>query len=154
MYYIKILFWIVLFAGIPSVADIDMQKGIYDSAEEMIRMDEKMNRAIAEHNSMDFTEEESMRLESIKIEDFEELEGKYVLTKEIPEMSSTKVEVKIKDDLLIVLLTTIEKNMTEFTQETTISSSTSSLFIPNDADKNRMEKSYKNGILKISLPKK
>ena len=59
-------------------SDIDLQKGIYDAAEEMMAFDEKMNRLIAEHNGVDYEKEEMST-----IVDFEEKKDTYVLERNI-----------------------------------------------------------------------
>jgi len=139
-------------------AEIDLQKGLYDAAEEMIRMDEKMNQAIATHNQIDPAEDELMRLQAMAIEDFEETKNGYKLEQSIKDAEHTKVTVKIEEDLIIITTTSMEsvedKNELNITKITTMSSSSISLLIPNDADKDKMEKSYENGLLKINFPKK
>jgi len=139
-------------------AEIDLQKGLYDAADEMMRMDEKMNRAIAEHNQIDPAEDELMRLHAMAIEDFEETENGYKLEQNIENAQNTKVNVTIEEDLIIITTTSSQseedKNELNITKTTTMSSSSVSLLIPNDADKEKMEKSYENGLLKINFPKK
>jgi HSP20 family molecular chaperone IbpA len=139
-------------------AELDLQKSMYDAADEMMRMDEKMNRAIAEHNQIDPAEDEVMRLHAMTIEDFEETKDGYKLEQSIENPEHTKVEVSIEEDLIIITTTSVEnevdKNELNITKTMTMSSSSVSLLIPNDADKNKMEKSYENGLLKINFPKK
>ncbi|RUM68732.1 MAG: hypothetical protein DSZ07_06085 [Sulfurovum sp.] len=151
---IKITPMLCLFNSIPILADIDLQKGMYDSAKEMMAMDEKMNRAIREHNQLDPNWDESIELKVISVNDFEEKENSYVLEREIEDNNQTKVDVKLENGKLTVSITTTTIEKTEFSESKSISSSSSSLFIPHDADETRMEQSYKNGILKIVFPKK
>jgi len=142
----------------PLMSEIDMQKGVYDAAEEMIRFDEKMNKAIAEHNKIDAEDDAEMRLQTMMINDFEETEDGYVLTEEIEEFINTEVEVRVEEGLLIISTVTVEKEITQeelnISEINTMSSFNVSLFIPNDADEAKMEKSYKDGILKVFFPKK
>jgi len=139
------------------IADTDMQKGMYDAAEEMIKFDEKMNQAIAKHNQLDIKDEDEMRINAM-VEDFEEVEGGYLLKRDIPENNNTKIAVKLENGMLSIITTTMEqegindKSVSGF--ETTMSSSSMTLFIPNDADEKRMERVYENGVLKIKFPKK
>jgi len=148
---------IAMICSFAVVADTDMQKGMYDAAEEMIKFDEKMNQAIAKHNQLDIEDEDEMRLNAM-VEDFEEIEGGYLLKRDIPDSNNTKIAVKLEDGMLTITTTTMEqegidgKSVSGF--ETTISSSSMSLSIPNDADENRMERVYENGVLKIKFPKK
>ena len=135
-------------------ADIDRQKGIYDSAEEMMAMDEKMNQAIAKHRNL-YLDEEDIKFEpTITIDDFEETQSGYRLIREIPNFNQTDVVVQLEDGILTI--STIRKvvEKTESSESITMSSSASSLFIPTDALENQMEQSYSNGVLKITLLKK
>ncbi len=146
---------IVLFT-FATDANSNMQKGVYDAADEMIRFDEKMNQAIIKHNQLDAEDEEEMRLNAM-VEDFEEIEGGYLLERDIPENNSTKVDVKLEDGMLRITITTKEEevdNKFSSSFETVMSSTSISLSIPNDADENMMEKSYNKGILKVKFPKK
>jgi len=154
---IKILI-VGLIGSIPIYAETNMQKGIYNAAEEMIEFDNKMNRAIAEHNKIDLEDEVEKNLINSMINDFKEVDGGYLLKRNILYPDSTKVEVKLEDGMLTISTTTVEKevrdNEQNVTSETTLSSTSASLFIPNDADDTKMQKSYKNGILEIRFPKK
>jgi len=142
-------------------ADSNMQRGMYDSAEEMIRFDEKMNRAIAEHNQLDEEDKDEMLMNAM-VEDFEERDSEYILKRDIPNSNNTKIDVKVKDGMLSITTTTIEQErIKDLTEEGNISGfetikSSSSMFltIPNDADESRMKRSYENGVLEIRFPKK
>ena len=151
---IKVISLVFLFACIPLLADTDMQKGLYDSAEEMMAMDEKMNRAIREHNRLDPTWDESLELEVISVHDFEEKENSYVLERKIDEGNQTKIDVTLENGKVTISTTTTTIEKTEFSESKTMSSSSTSLFLPNDADETKMEKSYENGLLRIIFPKK
>ena len=150
---VKITSFITLFYTTIVFADIDMQKGVYDAAEEMMAMDEKMNRAIDEHNRLNWDDEDT-QLETITINDFEETQNGYQLIKEIPDSNDTEVNVQVKDGILTISTVTKMREITEFSESVTMSSSASSLFIPTDADENRVQESYINGVLKITLLKK
>jgi HSP20 family molecular chaperone IbpA len=135
-------------------ADIDLQKGVYDSAQEMMAMDKKMNEAIEEHKRLDTSWDDSGELKVISIHDFEEKENSYVLEREIKENNQTKIDVKLENGQLTISTTTTVIKKTEFSESKTMSSSSTSLFIPNDADETQMKQSYEHGILKITFPKK
>ena len=152
--YIKIIPLLLASYSVPILADIDMQKGMYDSAKEMMAMDEKMNRAIREHKQSDPKWDESIELKVMSVHDFEERENSYVLEREIEDVNQTKVDVKLENGQLTISTTTTVIEKTEFSESKTINSSSSSLSIPNDADETRMEQSYENGLLKIVFPKK
>jgi HSP20 family molecular chaperone IbpA len=145
----------ILLYGLVIYADTEI--GMYEAAEEMIRFDEKMNRAIAEHNQLNKEDEDEMRLNAM-VEDFEEIEGGYLLIRNISDSNNSKIEVKLNNGMLTIITTIIEQEGISSESisglETTLSSSSLSLPIPNDADENRMNKTYKNGVLKIKFPKK
>ena len=151
---IKIATLMAVFYTQPIFADIDMQKGVYDSAEEMMAMDEKMNRAIAKHNRLNLADEDIEEEPDISIHDFEETKMGYQLIREISDSNQTEVRVQLKEGILTIstIRRVIEK--TKFSESMTISSSASSLFIPTDAKEDVMEQSYLNGVLKIKLIKK
>lgn len=149
---IKIYIMLLLLSTLSLFADIDLQKSIYDSADEMVKFDEKMNRLIAEHNGVEYERESS------NIIDFEERENYYLLERNIEENNNTQIELSLKDRVLSIEITVREqeeiKTETISSQETTMSQSTTSLYIPENADENTLEESYKNGILKVIFQKK
>jgi len=156
--YVKTLLKIAIILNIsPVYAQSNMQKGIYDAAEEMIRFDEKMNQAIAEHNQFSIEDEEEMRLNSM-VEDFEETKNGYRLERTIPNPKNSDVLVKLDEGTLTISITTTENSTldaeTNISFESSISSTTVSLFLPTDADENKMQKTYQNGVLTITFPKK
>jgi len=137
-------------------AEIDIQKNIYNAAEEMIRYDEKMNQAIIKHNQLEQKDVDEMRLDTMMINDFIETPTGYLLQRNIEEHLQSEVKVEIQDAILIISTKTFNKDFfnTELnnTEVTTVSSMSVSLLIPNDADVSKMEESYKNGILSITFP--
>ena len=149
--------YLLIFLSSISFSEVDLQTGVYDAAEEMMAFDNKMNQLIKEHNQVMFDDDEE-ELEEIKVEDFEEREKSYILEKTISESHNKKVEVKVLNGLLSVIIKSIESDKLIVdgitSHETTMSGSTMSLFIPVDADENQMKYSYRDGILKIVLPKK
>ena len=150
MFHYTITFLLLL--NLTIVADSNLSTRLYQGADEIIRMDEKMNRAIAEHNQF------NGEIRPMEIEDFKDLNGAYLLSKTIPNPSKTKIEVEVKNGLLIIYTTTQEQEQVqnEFnrTVTTTISTSETSLFIPHDADIESMQKRYDHGILEIQFSKK
>lgn len=141
-----------------SLAEENLQKKIYDGAEEMIRFDEKMNQAIIEHNQLNVDDIAEMRLESMMVNDFIETREGYRLERDIENPNETEVKVEVKDGLLVITTKTLDKNFINNelnnSEITTISSMSVSLFIPNDADENQMKERYEKGKLTISFPKK
>ena len=127
-------------------ANTDMQRGIYDAAEEMIRFDAKMSRAIMEHNQ-------------VGSEGFEETTRGYIFTKEM--LNNILVSAKVENQILTIVISTQEdkdiydaiehSNISGF--ETIMNASSFSISIPKNADESKMEKSYRNGLLRIRFPK-
>jgi HSP20 family molecular chaperone IbpA len=140
------------------MAEVDLQKGLYDAADEMMRYDEKMNQAIMRHNQITPERDREMRLNDNTIEDFEETDGGYLLEQEIKDSNQTKIDVTLSDGTLMISTTTIKEESVVTELETlrkiTEKTSVTSLFIPQDADEQTMEKSYKDGFLKVRFLKK
>ncbi len=139
-----------------SLAEENLQKTIYDGAEEMIRFDEKLNQAIREHNQIE--DEDDIDLNNMQVNDFLETPQGYLLEQEIENYEETEVNVKIENDLLIISTQTLDKDFfsTELnnTKVTTVSSLSVSLIIPNNADQNKMQKRYSKGLLTVTFPYK
>ena len=150
---IKLLIKLLFLGSMILFAESDLQKGVYDAAEEMMEFDEKMNRLIAEHNGVDYEKEKSSN-----IVDFEETENGYVLERDIEDNNNTQIELSLKDGMLTIETTVREQEKiqtkSEITYETTMSKSSMSLYIPSNADENTMREEYKNGILKVTFLKK
>ncbi|SFV56394.1 hypothetical protein MNB_SV-14-1752 [hydrothermal vent metagenome] len=152
---VKITPLFFVLSSLSLFADIDLQKEMYEPAHEMMAMDEQMNRAIAQHRESNrILDESTGELQVTSMDDFEERENSYVLEKNIEDFNNTKVDVKLENrELTISTETTIIKK-TKFSESKTMKSSSSSLSIPEDADENSMQKSYKNGVLKITFSKR
>ncbi|CAA6820460.1 MAG: Unknown protein [uncultured Sulfurovum sp.] len=154
----KILFMTFLLTNTYLFAEVDLQKNIYNAAEEMIRMDEKMNQAIAKHNQIDSQNDAQMRLEAMSINDFEETQFTYKLIRNIPDAKNTEVTAKVVDGVLIINTKSIDKDFfsseLNTTTTTTMSSMQVSLLMPNNADATKMHQTYVEGVLIIEFPKK
>lgn len=153
----KSIFLVALLSSVL-FAEIDIQKNIYDAAEEMIRFDEKLNQAIRAHNQLDGKDEDETYLKSMTINDFTETPTGYILEQKIENHTETELKVEIKEGLLIISTKMLDKDFFshEFnnTEITTISSMSVSIFIPNNADEDQMQEKYENGLLTINLPRK
>lgn len=150
---IKLVIKLLLLGNMVLFAESNLQKGVYDAAEEMMEFDEKMNRLIAEHNGVDYEKEKSST-----IVDFEETQNGYVLERDIEDNNNTQIELSLKDGMLTIETTVREQEKiqtkSEITYETTMSKSSTSLYIPSNADANTMREEYKNGIFKVTFLKK
>lgn len=150
--YIKIKKMVVILLSLsPLMAEVNLDRGVYKEADDMVRFDNKLNRLIAEHNNIDLDEENT------PINDFEETKKGYRLTETI-DNNSSKIDVKLKDRVLTIVITKTEKNLLDIdgekSYEITKSESSSSLFLPEDADENSMKKEYQDGILTVEFLKK
>lgn len=149
-YFIEKIISLWVFSFIGLFAEVDIQQNMYEAAEEMMRFDEKMTRLIREHNQID-------DIDDSPINDFEETDDSYVLQEKM-DTNDTEVSVLLTDGLLTINMLTRSKEHTlidlEETYNTVINKSTTSLYVPQDADLNSMNKSYENGILEIRFLKK
>lgn len=139
-------------------AEINVQAEIYDAAEEMIKFDEKMTQAIIEHNQINPQDADEMRLEAMAINDFSETAFGYTLERKIDNPNETEVKVKIEEGVLIISTKTLDKSFITHelnnSEITTMSSMSVSLLIPTDANQNKMQEKYENGLLTITFPHK
>ncbi|CAA6799304.1 MAG: Unknown protein [uncultured Sulfurovum sp.] len=151
----KIKYFIIVssLSTVGLIAEVNLEENVYSAAEEMMAFDEKMNRLIAQHNGIEYNEDETR----IKIEDFEETQNGYRLERKIHDSNNTKIELTVKNEILTISTTketkekTVDKHGSSY--ETTTSQSTTSLYLPNDVNPETMEESFKDGILKIQFQK-
>lgn len=152
----KIFLIIILYTNL--FAEIDIQENIYNAAEELIRFDEKMTQAIIKHNQIDAKDADEMRLESMMNNDFTETPSGYLLERTIKNHTETEVNVEVKERVLIISTKTFDKvffsHELNNTKTTTMSSMSVSLFLPHDADENKMQEKYENGLLTITFSRK
>ena len=148
----KIYIMLLFLGNIALFADTDLQRSVYDAAEDMMKFDEKMNLLIAKHNGVEYTKENSNN-----IMDFEERENSYVLERTIEDNNNTQIELSLKERLLSIEVTVREqkeiKTEAGVGYETTMTQSTTPLYLPKNADETTMQDSYKDGILKITFQK-
>ena len=135
-------------------AEVDMQKSVYDAADEMVEFDNKMNKLIAEHNQYDDEDLEEMHKNDISMEDFEDTPTGYELNQKIEDANNTKIGVDVSDGVLMITTKKRVRVEIENGYETTISRSKVSLFIPHDADESSVQSEYVDGFLKITMSKK
>ena len=145
---------LIILSSLLLLAEVDMKKGVYDTADEMIKFDKKMNKLIAQHNKYSDKDIEEMHKNDISIEDFEDTPNGYELNQKIEDANNTKIDVDVLDGVLTITTKKRVRVAIENGYETTISSSKVSLFIPNDADESKIQSSYIDGFLKIIMPKK
>jgi HSP20 family protein len=88
---------------------------------------------------------------------FSEKDGKYYITADIPGMKKENISVTIEDGYLTVSgkkeETKEEKEANYYMKETRYGSFSRSLRLPEEVDEARIEASYKDGVLSVSIEK-
>ncbi len=89
--------------------------------------------------------------------DIREESDKYLLEAELTGLSEKDVDVKVQDNLLTISSKkseqTEEKKNGYLVKERRHSSFSRSFVLPKDADRDKIEASFKNGLLALSIPK-
>jgi len=149
--------------AIASEADINSQnlKYMYEGAKEIEMLNKSMEAGMREHNQKVqplITQTSEHIIDNTPIEDFQDRKNDYYLEKHIADAKNTKVKVTIVGDIIKIVTTTeIKKKITTengIGESSYSSSTTEELPIPFNSDITKMTKEYKNGVLKISIPKK
>ncbi len=144
-------------------SNIDSQnlKYMYEGAKEVEMLNKSMEAGMKEHNQKVqpiSTETIEQTIDNSPIEDFKDLGNKFYLEKKIEDSKNTKVKVTVYEDIIKISTITTKKEQISTVHGTTESSYNSSsieeLPIPLNANIKKMKKEYKNGILKITIPKK
>jgi HSP20 family molecular chaperone IbpA len=144
-------------------SDIDSQnlKYMYEGAKEIEMLNKSMEAGMREHNQKVqpiITQTTEHIIDNTPIENFQDRKNDFYLEKHIADSQNTKVKVTVVRDIIKIVTTTDINNQVTtsngLTQSSYSSSTTEELPIPFNSDINKMTKEYKNGILKISIPKK
>ncbi len=89
--------------------------------------------------------------------DIREEGDKYVLEAELTGLSDKDIDVKVQDNLLTIASKkseqTEQKKNGYLVKERRNSSFARSFVLPKDADRDKIEASFKNGLLELSIPK-
>ncbi len=90
--------------------------------------------------------------------DLKEAGDKYIIKADIPGADKNSIEVTQKDGLLTIKAQTLkekeQKNDNFIKQERFVGQFMRILSLPKDADASKLKTDYKNGVLKITIPKK
>ncbi len=104
------------------------------------------------HSSFDDTV--SHRAPSV---DVREEEGRYLLEAELPGLTEKDIDVKVEDNLLTITsareMEQEEKKNGYLMKERRSASFRRSFVLPKDAEKEKIEASFKNGLLTLEIPK-
>ena len=136
-------------------------KSIYDGAEEVEMLNRAMEAGMQEHNQprepivIETTQE---IIDTTPIQEFQELDDKFYLERVINNPKDTKITVTTYGNMVRIETQTTqkEKQITPngVSQSSFSSSSMQELSLPNSADMSKLTKEFKDGILKISVPKR
>ncbi len=90
--------------------------------------------------------------------DVREEEGRYILEAELPGMTEKDIEVKVDENLLSISANKMEEKKEEkkngyLLKERRSSSFKRSFVLPKDADREKINASFKNGLLSLEIPK-
>ena len=150
------------FADNNSISDREIQS-LYDGANEMEMLNSSMERGIQQHNQTTTQPIETQIVEETieennPISGFKEEANQFYYEETIPNSENTTVNIDVDGYKVIIRSkTTHKEEIKEANGMHSIHSSSSSkmeLTIPYNADMNKVEKSYKDGIVKIVIPKK
>lgn len=151
------------FADSNTSSDREIQS-LYDGAKEMEMLDNSMERGMQLHNQTPTKviesqiSEESVTGDNTTISGFKEEANHFYYEESIPNSQNTKVEVNIEGYKIIITTKTTHKEKNEKLNGMNVVQSSSSskmeLTLPYNADMSKVKKSYKDGIVKIVVPKK
>lgn len=153
----------ILFTTLSYASDIDSLnlKYMYEGAEEVKMLNRSMEAGMREHNQKVqpvVTQTTEHILDKSPIDSFQELDKSFFLEKKVEDSKNTTVQVTVLGDMIkITTSTTKTKHVTTdngMTQSSYSSNSVEEIPIPLNADATKMTQEYKNGVLKISIPKK
>ncbi len=90
--------------------------------------------------------------------DVREEEGRYLLEAELPGLTEKDIDVKVEDNLLTITSAQVEVKQEEkkngyLMKERRSASFRRSFVLPKDAEKEKIEANFKNGLLTLEIPK-
>ena len=136
-------------------------KSMYEGAKEVEMLNRAMEAGMKGHNQEKepiIVETTQEIMDSTPIEEFKEIDGKYYLERVIEESKDTEVMVTTNGNMVKIETKTTKKEYKAtpngMSESSFSSNSTEELSLPADADVNSLTKEYKDGILKIFIPKR
>jgi HSP20 family molecular chaperone IbpA len=153
----------LLFTSLGFATDVDSLnlKSMYEGAKEVEMLNKAMERGMKEHNQPRepiLIEETTQELiENTPMEGFQELNDKFYLERVIEESENTKVTVTTHGNMVKIKTNTTKKEYKPtsngMSESSFSSSSTEELSLPQNSNINQLTQEYKDGILKIFVPK-
>ena len=154
---------LLLFTSLGFATNVDSLnlKSMYEGAKEVEMLNKAMEAGMKEHNQpkepivIETTEEV---MDNTPIEEFQELDNKYYLERVIKDSKNTKVTVTTHGNMVKIETETKKKEHSAtpngMSESSFSSSSTEELSLPHNADLRGLTKEIKDGVLKISVPKR
>ena len=153
----------LLFTSLGFATDVDSLnlKSMYEGAKEVEMLNKAMEAGMREHNQPRepiLVETSEEVLEHTPIEEFQELDNKYYLERVIEDSKNTEVVVSTHGNMVKIETKTTKKEHKStpngMSESSFSSSSTEELSLPSNADLRGLTKEIKDGVLKISVPKR
>ncbi len=153
------------FADSNSLSDREIQS-LYDGAKEMEMLNNSMERGIQLHHQEQEAKvmgqpkviQESVVEANTTIPGFQEESDRFYYEESVPNSKNTTVNIDVDGYNIIITTKTTHKEEKKKLNGMNIvessSSNTTTLTLPYNADINRVKKSYKDGVIKITVPKK
>lgn len=162
MNHTKLLYTSLLFSSLTLFADDfnnHLEENLYTPAKEMMNMQEtmtqQMNKLNAQPQQIETLDGNATKAFSDEpMSELKDMGNHYLLQKTISDANQSTVKVSIEKDMIKILITKAKiVKMSNFTQEMN-ATNTEMHSVPYDADAKKMQSSYTDGVLKITLPKK
>lgn len=136
-------------------------KYMYEGAKEIDMLNRSMEAGMREHNQkikpvLTTTNEKS--IDKSPMDSFQDLGDKLYLEKHIEDSKDTKVDITIVNNMVKIVTKTTKKEhkITDngMAESSYSSSTTEEIPIPFSADISKLKKEYRDGVIKIYIPKK
>ncbi len=151
------------FADNRAISDLEIQS-LYNGANEMEMLNSSMERGMQLHNQIPTQPIETKIVEKSMTEDESAIPGlkeesdRFYYEETIPNSQTSKVKIEVVGHKIIIITQTTHNDQNQQTNSMNIIHSSSSskmeLILPENADMSKVKKSYKDGIVKIIVPKK
>ena len=136
-------------------------QSMYEGAKEMEMLNKSMEAGMREHNQKSqpiLIETTETVMDKTPLEGFQELNDKFFLEKVIEDSKNTKVTVTTSGNMVKIKTVTVKKEYKStqngMAESSYNSSSEEEISVPENADITKLTKEYRDGILKIFVPKK
>lgn len=141
---------------------MNLEEQMYAPARQMEMLNDSMNRGIEEQRQKNrenpIVFEDDKAFHEAPMVDFVEKENSYVLEEHVEDTNNTKVNVSVSGNTLSISMKTTKKDTMKSGNSSSSSSYTSTtsktMTLPSDADGGKMQHSYENGILQVTVPKR